>query len=226
MLIINLKTYPEVTGSQIEAVTAVMDEFLETNPGIKEKLFLAPPTLDLGKVMFYHKDINLVAQHVDAVESGKSTGMVTPAGLMDLGVGISMLNHSEHRIDPLKLSEEVSFLVAKGMKVIVCCENMQEAEILVDLKPFAIAYEPKELIGSGISVSTQEPEVVEQFVKLIKERGQGNIKAIIGAGISTGEDVRKGLELGAEGFLLASAFVSAEDKLAKLKEFTDPWTQA
>ena len=42
--------------------------------------------------------------------------------------------------------------------------------------------------------------------------------AIIGAGITTGKDVKKSYELGADGVLLASAFVKAQEPFEKLKD--------
>jgi len=47
--------------------------------------------------------------------------------------------------------------------------------------------------------------------------------AIIGAGVSSGDDIKVGLEFGAEGFILASAFVKATDKKAKAIELASPF---
>lgn len=95
-----------------------------------------------------------------------------------------------------------------GINVIACCENVIEAEQLLEAKPFAILYEPPELIGSGISVTTN-PTAVSEFVNLL---AGSNVKAIIGAGVSTANDVRESIDLGAYGVCLASAFANAQDK--------------
>jgi triosephosphate isomerase len=108
---------------------------------------------------------------------------------------------------------------AKGLKLIVCCENLEEAEKLLALKPYGIAFEDKDLIGSGQSITTAKAEDVKKFISMVK----GKSKAIIGAGISTGEDVRSGIEFGADGFILASAFVKATDRKAKAIELVTPF---
>jgi triosephosphate isomerase len=80
-----------------------------------------------------------------------------------------------------------------------------------------VAMEPPELIGTGISVSKAKPETITSTVEAVREVGfSGPI--LVGAGISTGEDVKKAMELGANGVLVASAVVKAKDPYEKLKE--------
>jgi len=95
----------------------------------------------------------------------------------------------------------------------MCIRDSKFAE----LTPTFIAVEPPELIGSGISVSNSKPEIIINSVKAVKETNQ-KITVLCGAGVSNNEDVRKSLELGAEGVLLASAFVKAKDPKAFLTE--------
>jgi triosephosphate isomerase len=78
--------------------------------------------------------------------------------------------------------------------------------------PDYIAIEPPELIGTGVSVSQARPSVITESVKLA-----GGVKVLTGAGISTGGDVSKALELGTHGVLVASGIVKAKnpDKAVK-----------
>lgn len=76
--------------------------------------------------------------------------------------------------------------------------------------PDIVAIEPPQLIGTGVSVSQAEPEVVEGTVTKVKEINP-DVKVLCGAGISTGEDMRAAIDLGAEGVLLASGIVKAEN---------------
>ena len=55
-----------------------------------------------------------------------------------------------------------------------------------------------------------EPEIVEGTVDKVKAINK-NVKVLCGAGISTGEDMQQALELGAEGVLLASGIVKADN---------------
>ncbi|RLG06224.1 MAG: triose-phosphate isomerase, partial [Thaumarchaeota archaeon] len=76
--------------------------------------------------------------------------------------------------------------------------------------PEILAIEPPELIGTGIPVSKAKPEVVTGAVEAVK-RINPRVHVLCGAGISTGDDVAKAIELGTEGVLLASAYVKAKD---------------
>jgi triosephosphate isomerase len=225
MVIFNLKTYPEATGSQGDDELEAINKLIKEEPKAAEVIFIAPQVLDLLVIRRKYPDIHLLAQHVDPKESGKTTGSVTAERLLDIGVDMSMLNHSEHRLEPEVISVAISYLQKQGLKLIVCAENMEESEAMLDFNPFAIAYEPKQLIGSGKSVSTHKVNVVQDFVKLIQEKGKSKVKAIIGAGVTTGADVAKSKELGADGVLISSAFALAQEsnKLAKLKELVNPY---
>jgi triosephosphate isomerase len=50
-------------------------------------------------------------------------------------------------------------------------------------------------------------------------------KILCGAGIVSGEDVRKAVELGAEGVLVSSSVVKASDWDGKLRELAEPLRQ-
>jgi len=78
------------------------------------------------------------------------------------------------------------------------------------LGPDYVAVEPPELIGTGIPVSKAKPEVITDTVELVKKVNP-EVKVLTGAGISSGEDVKKALELGSVGVLLASGVTKAKD---------------
>ena len=71
--------------------------------------------------------------------------------------------------------------------------------------------EPPELIGGDISVTTADPEIVSGTVTEVRQIDK-NVKILCGAGVKNGEDVAKSIELGADGVLLASGIVKAQDK--------------
>ena len=132
---------------------------------------------------------------------------------------MTLVNHSEHRLSKKLLQETIEYLNKNEMKPIVCCENLDEVKEVLRFKPFAIAYETKELIGSGNSISKQEPEIIKRFIKICKAK----TLPIIGAGISSQDDIRIGMELGAKGFLVASAFAKSDEKEKKLLELLSPF---
>lgn len=92
----------------------------------------------------------------------------------------------------------------------VCTNNIATSKAIATFSPDAVAVEPPELIGTGIPVSQAQPEVVEDSVKGVKSINK-KIKVLCGAGISTGDDMKAAMDLGADGVLLASGIVKAEN---------------
>ncbi|MCJ7488664.1 MAG: triose-phosphate isomerase, partial [Thermoplasmata archaeon] len=65
-------------------------------------------------------------------------------------------------------------------------------------------------IGGDMSVTTANPEIVSESVRVAKKAFPG-VKVLCGAGVKTGEDAAKAIELGTNGVLLASGVVKASD---------------
>jgi triosephosphate isomerase len=101
---------------------------------------------------------------------------------------------------------------------VVCSNNASVSAAIAALNPNMVAVEPPELIGTGISVSKAKPEVVSGTADLVR-RVNREVTILCGAGITTGEDVAKALELGTEGVLVASGIVKAKDPHRVLLEF-------
>jgi triosephosphate isomerase len=87
---------------------------------------------------------------------------------------------------------------------------------ITEFEPDLIAVEPPELIGGDISVSNAQPEVITKALELI---GAG--KLLVGAGVKSGEDVKKAIELGASGVLLASGVTKAENPEKVLEDLAN-----
>jgi triosephosphate isomerase (TIM) len=214
MLILNLKTYPESTAEKSVEIAQIIQNYQTENPQNSKLIHIAPSVLDIEILKRDFSELNIVSQNVDAVTQGASTGWIPVEELIELGVEISLYNHSEHRRFMGAIVDEIKKIQSKGMRLIVCCETIDEAKTILEANPYAIAYEPKDLIGSGVSVTTR-PEIVKEFIKAVKD----SALPIIGAGVASGTDIVTALELGAKGVLVSSAFVQSEDKLGKLQEF-------
>ncbi|MFN3910385.1 MAG: triose-phosphate isomerase [Candidatus Anstonellaceae archaeon] len=150
----------------------------------------------------------IFAQHVDPNKPGQFTGSINAKMLAVAGVKGSMLNHSEKRINPEHIKNAIDSLKENELESLLCVQNTSEALKYATFKPDYIAIEPPELIGTGISVSRAKPEVITSTISALKEVDK-QIKIVCGAGISNAEDVKKAIELGVDGVLLASAFVNA-----------------
>ncbi|MHC1566260.1 MAG: triose-phosphate isomerase [Candidatus Syntropharchaeia archaeon] len=211
VIVLNVKAYTESTGERGLLLAEACEELTEKN-GVNT--MICPQMVDLSWIAKQVK-IPCLAQHVDAIDPGSHTGWVSLESIKESGAAGSLVNHSEHR---MKISD-IDFIIKKAkdldLLTIVCTNNVNVSASIAALKPHSIAVEPPELIGTGISVSKADPEVVEGTVKAVKNIHRDTI-VLCGAGITNGEDVRAAIELGAEGVLLASGVVKAKDPKAVL----------
>ena len=157
------------------------------------------------------------------MDPGAFTAHITWFELKTAGVSGTLINHSEERyayskggeVAYDKLKDAINKCKSAGLETYVCVQNITEAENVAKMNPTAIAYEPPELIGGDISVSTSKPNVVKEFCDAVRKNSQS--LALIGAGIKTKEDASKSVELGADGLLVASGII----KSSKYKEIID-----
>jgi triosephosphate isomerase len=211
LIIVNLKTYEEAMGQK-----AI--EFARTAERVYEKtgvsIAVAAQAVDLGAVAD-SCETPVFAQHVDPVTYGKYTGHILPEAVAEAGCEGTLLNHSERQIPLNVIEASVARAKQADLITVVCVDTPEKAGLAAAFDPDAIAIEPPELIGTGIPVSKAKPEVVSDSVKAVKKVNP-KVKVLCGAGITNGEDVRAAMKLGAEGILVASGVVKAEDQYKAL----------
>jgi len=201
LLILNLKAYPEGVGEHALALGRLLQR-LGARSGVPTAL--AASAADLG-ALAGRLSIPILAQHADDVPPGPRTGWMVPSALEAAGVKGSLLGHSEHPLPDRELPGTVRRLRACGLASVVCAGEDREAILRARrCHPDYLAVEPPELIGGNVSVSAARPEIISRSVRGIR-RVSRETRVLCGAGIHRGEDVRRALELGAEGVLLASA---------------------
>ncbi|MEM3556199.1 MAG: triose-phosphate isomerase [Candidatus Micrarchaeia archaeon] len=215
LIVLNLKTYHESIGERGVALCRIADEVAEETGA---SIIVAPQNTDLFRIA-KEVAIPVFAQHIDANEAGAFTGSITAEAVKEAGCKGSLLNHSERKIEFEKIQIAIQIARKVGIELLLCADSIDEAKRIAPLKPDYIAVEPPELIGSGISVSKAKPEVVSGAVEEVKKIAE--IPVLCGAGISDGEDVQKAIQLGADGVLLASAFVKAKDPRAVLLDMAN-----
>mgnify|MGYP001770766109 CR=1 FL=1 len=217
MLAINLKAYKETIGKKalelLEAAEKVAEEY-----GIE--IVIAPQYVDIYPLAQRAKKVKIFAQHIDPIEPGAFTGHVLPESIKEAGAVGTLLNHSENQMKIEEIEKAINIAKKLGLITIVCANDNIVGAALAKLDPDYIAVEPPELIGTGVSVSKAKPEIVINSVKMIKEVNP-KVKVLVGAGISNKDDVKKALELGAEGVLLASAVTKAPNFYEKIKELAE-----
>jgi len=219
MLILNLKNYPSVSNPIGQKYFDAGNKVIEENPELKDVVYFSPPVLDILSYKSNNPDLSYISQHVDNKGYGSTTGRVPYTRLIDENISYSLLNHSEFRFaDKEELYKSITDIQNTGIKLVVCAENVEEIKQILEYKPYAVAYEPPELIGTGDSV-TNRPDAVKEFIQTVGDKSL----PFIGAGVSNGEDIQNSLDLGAKGILLASRFVKADDPYQKLVELTRPF---
>ncbi len=204
-VVLNFKVYPEVLGKrgwELAKMAAAVAE--DTGASI----VIAPPLSDLAHVAkMVH--IPVFGQHTDTAEAGAHTGWLPPEALLEAGAAGTLLNHSERKIPHKNVAALIPRCEALGLEVIACADDLKEAEALARLGPDYVAIEPPELIGGDVSVTSAKPEVVSGAVAAI-HRINPDVGVLCGAGVKDRRDVRRALELGTVGVLLASGVVKAK----------------
>jgi triosephosphate isomerase len=214
MFIINCKNYEEIAGDKITEFVNIAEKISKK---YKIKIAVAPPQHLIGLVS--NSSIPILAQHVDNSKIGSTTGFVIPELLKKSKVSGSLINHSEHRISEKEITELVLRLRELKMISVVCVKDVVEAKKYAKLNPDYIAIEPPELIGSGKAVSKERPELITKSVDAVNS-ANNKTKLLCGAGIVSGQDVSKALELGSKGILVASGIIKAKNWTKVIEEFS------
>ncbi len=210
IIIVNYKTYSASIGKKSVKITSIIEE------NCNENWAVVPQTADL-RMISDETDLPVLSQHVDAIKPGSNTGHTLLETIVDAGIEGTLINHSEKRLKLSDIEYIVNKCKEKDLDSIVCANNPDVAASAAALNPEFVAYEPPELIGGDVSVSSAKPEVVREAVEKVKKVNQ-DVKVLCGAGVKNGEDVKAALELGTEGVLLASGLVKSDDKEKVIKD--------
>ncbi|OYT67900.1 MAG: triose-phosphate isomerase [Candidatus Wolframiiraptor sp. EX4484-121] len=206
LIALNFKTYAQAFGENAVRLAKIAEEVSEQF-GIT--IAVAPPTIDLARVASEVK-IPVFAQHVDPYKPGSHTGSILAEDVKAAGAVGSLINHSEHRLRLADIGMVLERLRENDLISLLCTDTVETTKAGAALSPDMLAIEPPELIGTGIPVSKAKPEVVRGAVQAVQKINP-DVHVLCGAGISTGDDVARAIELGTEGVLLASAYVKAKD---------------
>lgn len=206
IVILNYKTYLESSGENALELARALKSASEES-GIT--MVAAPQAADIYRIQD-QISLPIFAQHIDPITSGGHTGSNLIETLIEAGIGGSLINHSENRMKLADIDEVIQLCKQNDIESCVCTNNIATSKAIATFSPDAVAVEPPELIGTGIPVSQAQPEVVEDSVKGVKSINK-KIKVLCGAGISTGDDMKAAMDLGADGVLLASGIVKAEN---------------
>jgi len=213
MIVLNVKTYEQAIG--IKALSLAKDmETIANETGVT--LAIAVMDTDIFRCA-ETVDIPIFAQHIDPITPGSHTGWTLPEAVKDAGAVGTLINHSEHQLTLSDIEWCLSRTKKLELDQIICTNNIETSLAIAALHPNFIAIEPPELIGGDISVTQADPEIVSGTVDVVKDISDA-VGVLCGAGVKNGKDVAKALDLGAQGVLLASGVVKANDTLSVLRD--------
>jgi len=187
----------------VSAATALLEGLLEAGPFPGVDVVVCPPytSLPAAAMILSASDIGLGAQNVHWESSGAYTGEISAEMLAGIGVGWTIVGHSERR-NLFGETDETAAMRARaaqqaGLEVIFCLgESLEEREsgqtfdvlrrqaaVLKDLDPLhlVIAYEPVWAIGTGKTASSEQADEAHAFLR-------GEIKKFFGS--DSARDIR------------------------------------
>jgi len=217
IILVNYKAYESAIGENAVRLTEIVEDVAEDFSKIT--FGIAPQIADIYRVAQVVRRVYIFSQHIDPVPLGAKTGHTPPEVVKLAGAHGTLINHSERPLSLEDIEKAIKRAHEVGLVTCVCASSPEMSEKIARLLPHFLAFEPPELIGTGISVSKAKPEAVVESVKRIEKASMGKVIPLCGAGITTGEDVRRAIELGAKGVLVASAVVKAKDPFAVLQDF-------
>lgn len=208
MIFLSLKTYKEATGDSVIKLLSPVKSILQES-GVQ--IFPVAQPSDIYRIK-KELGIEVWAQHMDPIDPGKNMGWLSPYALKNAGATGVVINHSEHKLDKGTARKTLDKAKEYEFKTLLIGHNIEDVVEFDSWEPDYISYERPDMIGGGVSMLTVEKDNVLKLVSELKR------PLIIGAGVSTGEDIRQAISLGAKGAILASAFVLSSDPGAKLRE--------
>jgi len=162
----------------------------------------------------------VITQHVDAIRPGRHTGWLLPEAAKAAGAVGSFLNHCEKPLTMNQIKKTIERLHELDMISLVSARDIESIKEIALFNPDIIMVEPPELVGTGKAVTQVKPEIVTNAVKEIRKI-DSDIRVLCGAGISSREDVKKAIELGADGVGITSFVLLANDQEAAMRDILE-----
>lgn len=170
--------------------------------------------IDLPRIKAATNHLIITAQHMDPLRPGRGMGHVLPEALKAAGVAAVVLNHAEKPLEIGVLDKTLARAKELGLMTIVCSDTPEESRAIAALHPTIMICEPTSLIGTGSTSNDEYIKATNEAVRSV----DSNILIMQAAGVSTGEDVKKVLRLGADGTGGTSGIIKAPDWQEKLAE--------
>jgi triosephosphate isomerase len=149
----------------------------------------------------------ITAQHMDPIMPGRGMGHTLPEALVEAGATAVVLNHAEHPMTLAQLDATMRRADELGLATIVCADTERQCRAVAQLGPKVMICEPTANIGTG---TMDTGDYIERTTRAVKEIDP-SILVIQAAGVTSGADITRVLEQGADGSGGTSGIVRAPD---------------
>ncbi|MEE9382148.1 MAG: triose-phosphate isomerase [Nannocystaceae bacterium] len=193
-----------------------------------------------------HPDLLLAAQNVGAQESGAFTGEIGPQMLLDVGVSVVILGHSERRAhfgeDDAIVQKKIAAALAVGLTSVLCVgepldvreAGRHESHVITQLDAslagidlaaatdrIIIAYEPVWAIGTGRTATPAQANDMHSAIRswlASRQPGTGRDRSILyGGSVKSGNAAELIAQPEVDGFLVGGASLVPSDFLSIIR---------
>lgn len=210
---INFKVYPATWGEDALSIAQTISRVQEET---NAQFVLTPQIPDLRRLAT-ETDLTLTAPRMDATEPGRGMGKILPEALAAGGADGVVMNHAEDRDTLADLSWKIERCRTLGMDSVICVDSIEMGQAVTAYDPDAVIYEKPDDIGSDRAITRTHPDRVREFIEMIEQENQ-RTRVLVGGGITTGRDVERAFELGADASGAASTVSLADDLEETLRE--------
>lgn len=187
------------------------------------QVIFTAPFPDIRRVAQQTRDLIVFAPHMDDIRVGRGLADVLPESVRAAGADGVMLNHVERPLPYATVASTLKRATELEMLTLLLADSIVEAQAAALLRPDVITAEPSELIGSG--QATQDLGYIQKSIDAIHSVSPSTY-VLIGAGISTGDDVYRVIREGADASGSSSAVALAPDQEALVNEMLQAARQA
>lgn len=187
------------------------------------QVIFTAPYADIRRVAENTRNLIVFAPHMDDLPVGRGLADILPESVRAAGADGVMLNHVEKQLTYVKLKNTVQRAKDLSMLTLLLADSIIEAKAAALLGPDVITAEPSELIGSG--TATKDLNYIHTAIEAVRSVNP-DIYVLIGAGISSGQDVYNVIREGADASGSSSAVALAKDQRALVNEMLQAARQA
>lgn len=229
-------------NKNLEETEALLSELSAKLPNTEAEVIVAPTFVNLSLAVNHLQNsvIQVAAQNMHFAESGAYTGEISADMLLNIGVEIVILGHSERRAyfheDDTLLSKKVDTALDKNMRVIFCFgEELEDRKsgnhfsvvesqltnAIFHLNPtqwknIVLAYEPVWAIGTGETASPEQAQEMHAFIRktireVYGEEVAGGVTILYGGSVKPGNAEEIFSKPDVDGGLIGGASLKCDD---------------